>query len=106
MKTNHAIRGLLLGALLAAGSASFAEVSVNIQVAPPAPMSETPPAMAPGYVWAPGYWAWHGDRHIWIHGRPIMERRGYRWQPDRWEQRNNGYYRNSGRWERNNDNRR
>jgi len=77
-----------------------AQVTFNIQIGPPAPLFEQVPVMAPGYVWAPGYWAWHGDRHIWVRGRTIVQRIGYRWQPDMWEQRNNTYYRHPGRWER------
>ena len=70
------------------------------EIAPPAPQYEAAPVLAPGYVWAPGYWAWSGDRHIWVRGRTIVQRVGYRWEPDRWEQRNGTYYRHVGRWER------
>ncbi len=56
----------------------------------------------PGYVWAPGYWAWNNDRHIWVRGRTIVQRSGYRWEPDRWEQRGDGYYRHPGNWAREN----
>ncbi len=58
--------------------------------------------MAPGYIWAPGYWAWHDDRHIWIRGRTIVQRTGYRWEPDRWDQRGSGYYQTPGRWQQDN----
>ena len=103
MKTVNTTRNLLLSLLLAVGSAAspaFAQVRFHVRVAPPAPLAEPMPPMAPGYVWAPGYWAWHGDRHVWVHGRSIMQRNGYRWQPDVWEQRNDNYYRHPGRWER------
>ena len=106
MKRSNAVRSLLLSMLMAAGSMvapAFAQVTVNISIAPPAPLYETAPAMAPGYVWAPGYWAWHGDRYIWVHGRTVVQRAGYRWEPDRWEQRDHGYYRLAGRWERDAD---
>jgi hypothetical protein len=89
--------------LVVAGSIAtpaFAQVSVNISIAPPAPLYETAPSMAPGYVWVPGYWAWHGDQYIWVRGRTVVQRAGYRWEPDRWEQRDHGYYRLAGRWER------
>ena len=55
--------------------------------------------MTPGYVWAPGYWAWHEDRHIWIRGRTIYQRSGYRWEPDGWEQQGARYIQRPGRWE-------
>jgi hypothetical protein len=81
------------------GNAS-AQVTFNIRIGPPAPMYEAVPVLQPGYIWAPGYWAWHEDRHIWVRGRSMVQRTGYRWQPDVWEQRDNRYYRHPGRWER------
>jgi WXXGXW repeat (2 copies) len=99
MKSTPVIRQLMLAALLACGGAAFAQVSFSIQIGPPMPIYETVPIMAPGYVWAPGYWAWHEDRHVWIRGRSIVHRTGYRWQPDVWEQRDNRYYRHPGKWE-------
>jgi hypothetical protein len=103
MKYTNFVRILSLSILLGTGAAAmpaFAQISFNIIVAPPAPRYEPVPVVAPGYVWAPGYWGWNGDHHIWVHGRPIVERAGYRWAPDRWEQRGSGYYRHPGNWER------
>lgn len=41
---------------------AFARVNVNfdVEVAPPPPRVEAVLAPRPGYVWAPGYWAWEG----------------------------------------------
>ena len=103
MKTHRTLRTILLSALLAVGNGAFAQVSFNIQIGPPAPLYEAVPVMAPGYVWAPGYWAWHGDRHIWVRGRSMYQRVGYRWEPDMWEQRGSSYYRHPGRWARDKD---
>lgn len=103
MNRTNAIRNLLLSLLLAAGAfaaPAYAQVSVNINVGPPALQYEVVPTMQPGYVWAPGYWGWNGDRHIWIRGRSIVQREGYVWAPDRWDQRNNSYYRTAGHWQR------
>ena len=47
------------------------------------------PAVATGHVWAPDYWAWHDDCHIWIRGRAIFQRTGYRWESENWEKRGN-----------------
>jgi hypothetical protein len=97
------MRKLSLALLLAASALaapSFAQINFNINVAPPPPQQEVVPAVAPGYVWAPGYWGWSGDRHVWIRGRPIAQREGYLWQPDRWEQREHNYYRVAGHWEK------
>lgn len=106
MKLRHTVRNVLLTTLLAASAAAvpaFAQVNFNIRIAPPEPQMEVVPALPPGYVWAPGYWGWHGDRYVWVRGRSIYQRQGYRWQPDRWEQRNNMYYRHPGAWERDRD---
>ena len=106
MNRTNAIRTLLLSLSLAVSAftaPAYAQVSVNINLAPPAPQYEVVPVLSPGYVWAPGYWGWNGDRHIWIRGRSIAQRDGFRWQPDRWDQRNNSYYRTAGHWQRDHD---
>jgi WXXGXW repeat (2 copies) len=84
---------------------ALAQVRVNIGIgvplAPPPPRVEVVPAApAPGYVWAPGYWAWHGDRHIWVHGRYIAGRPGYAWVGEHWEQRGPQHFFVAGHWER------
>ena len=101
MYRSNAIRKLLLSLLLVASAfavPAYAQIRVNINVAPPPPQYEVVPPIPPGYVWAPGYWGWTGERHVWVRGRPILQREGYRWEPDRWEQRDRGYYRTEGRW--------
>lgn len=106
MNRTNTIRNLLLSLLLAASAfaaPAYAQVSVNINLAPPAPQYEVVPVLSPGYVWAPGYWGWNGDRHIWIRGRSIVQRDGFRWQPDRWEQRDRSYFRTGGHWQRDHD---
>lgn len=100
MKHKTIARTLVLSLALVAGSTAFAQISFNIVVAPPAPMYEVVPVMQPGYVWAPGYWAWNNDRHVWVRGRTIVQRDGYRWAPDRWVQQGGTYVRQPGRWER------
>lgn len=93
---------MLLAVLLSAGAAlpALAQISININVAPPQPQYEAVPVLAPTQAWAPGYWAWTGERHVWVAGRPMMKRDGYRWAPDRWEQNGNGYQRQPGYWVR------
>ena len=102
MNRTNVIRNLSLSLLLATSvfaAPAYAQISFNINIAPPAPQYEVVPNLAPGYVWAPGYWAWTGERHVWVRGRTIVQRDGYRWSPDRWEQRDQGYYRSAGHWE-------
>jgi hypothetical protein len=106
MKRTHAIRDPLLALVLAASTfaaPAYAQISVNISLAPPAPQYEVVPGVQPGYVWAPGYWAWSGERHVWVRGRTIAQREGYRWEPDRWDQRDQNYYRTAGHWQRDYD---
>lgn len=91
--------GLLLGSLVAPVFAQVG-VSVVIGVPPPVPMVEVVPAVRPGYVWAPGYWAWHGDRHIWIRGRYVLERPGHVWVPERWVQSGPHWQLQRGYWDR------
>jgi len=66
-------------------SQAQAGVFVGVQVAPPAPVYEPLPPPRVGWVWAPGYWRWNGYRHVWIGGRYIRARPGYRYYPPRWE---------------------
>jgi hypothetical protein len=102
MNHSHVLRRLMLSMVIAAASAAIpaaAQVTFQINIAPPSPMYEVTPVLAPGYIWVPGYWAWNVDRHIWIRGRTIVQRVGYRWEPDRWEQRGQVYYRHPGRWQ-------
>ena len=102
MTLSNPLKKILLAALLAGAAAApaVAQVSININLAPPQPQYEVVPVLAPNRVWAPGYWAWNGDRHIWMRGRSISKRDGYRWAPDRWEQRGGSYYRQPGNWVR------
>src|SRR5206468_6316324 len=76
----------------------------GIEVAPPPPQVEVVPAPRPGYVWAPGYWAWEGGRHVWVAGRWIPVHRGYYWVPDRWVEyrgpRGPHWHFEPGHWER------
>ena len=106
MERIHAIRNPLLSLLLAASAfaaPAYAQMSVSISFAPPAPQYEVVPTLQPGYVWAPGYWGWSGERHVWVRGRTIVQREGYRWEPDRWDQRDRNYYRTAGHWQRDHD---
>jgi WXXGXW repeat (2 copies) len=106
MNSTNAIRNLFLPLTLAASVfAASAYAQISISIAPPAPQYEVVPIVPAGYVWAPGYWGWTGERHVWVGGRAILQREGYRWEPDRWEQRDRAYYRTAGHWERENDGR-
>jgi hypothetical protein len=98
------IRKAVFCASIALGAISFpaAADQLVIDVAPPAPKVEVVPAPRAGYVWAPGYWRWEEPRrtHVWVEGRYIEQRPGYRWRAHTWVPRENRYYFEEGRWER------
>ena len=99
------IKRKLLVAAIAASSIwiaqpAMAQVSVYLDVAPPAPRYEVVPAHRAGYVWQPGFWEYRGDRHYWRKGHWVRERQGYYWHPSRWEQRDGRWYLERGRWDR------
>ena len=103
MKARHAT---LLATLLTAAAAcaapslSLGGVVVDVDVAPPAPRVEVVPAARPGFVWAPGYWAWRGHEHAWVRGHWIRERAGFHWVPDGWVAAGHRWHYVPGHWER------
>jgi hypothetical protein len=99
MKTSLPV--LLAGLYIATASGLAAgAVSIDIDVAPPAPRVEVVPAPRVGYVWAPGYWEWRDGAHVWIPGRWMGERHGYHWVADRWDQVGGHWHHFPGHWER------
>ena len=98
---NRAAHGLLLSLILVGGiSAGSAVARVVIEIAPPAPRVEVIPVMHAGYTWAPGYWNWQHNQHVWVNGHSMRERKGYDWAPDRWNQVSNGHEFERGHWTR------
>ncbi|HLW25579.1 MAG TPA: YXWGXW repeat-containing protein [Steroidobacteraceae bacterium] len=87
----------LAGALIP--GLGFAQVGIDVTVAPPAPQVEVVPPPRAGYVWAPGFWEWRDGRHVWVGGHWIVERPGYRWVPDRWERHGERWHHERGHWE-------
>ena len=103
MLLDKTVRNLSLSLLVLASTSvlpAFAQVYLNIGIAPPEVQYEVIPNIPRGNVWVPGHWAWHNDGYVWVRGRTVAQRVGYVWAPDRWEQRGQYYYRNPGRWQR------
>lgn len=78
-------------------------VGVGIGVAPPPPRFERVPPPRAGFVWAPGYWVWSPrmHRHVWVDGRWMRVRPGYRYMPARWRQGPRGHWHfDAGYWAR------
>lgn len=101
-------RTLTLAAALAFGAAALMPLSASAQIdlnvfvdtAPPAPRYESIPAPRSGYVWAPGYWNWEGNRHVWIAGRWETARQGYDYRRPEWVRDNDRWRLNRGGWHR------
>jgi hypothetical protein len=96
------MRKALLAALLAASLAdpALAQLAVNIVVAPPAPLSEPVPAPRPGFVWAPGYWVWWGNRYVWWRGYWMPARAGWVWHRGWWAHNGPSWRWHPGWWAR------
>jgi hypothetical protein len=99
---------LIIGffAMAVLSTPAFARVNLNfdVEVVPPPPRVEVVPEPRPGYVWAPGYWAWEGGRHVWREGHWVVVRPGYYWVPERWMEyrgpRGPHWHFEPGHWER------
>lgn len=71
----------------------------SIRSGPPPARYEATPRARPGYIWAPGYWDWRGDRHAWVRGTWLRVRPGHVYYQPRWQQRNGEWYFEQGYWE-------
>ena len=96
------IAGVCVASLggIALPMAANAQVSVYFNAAPPPPRFEAVPAARRGYVWVPGYWNAHGNRHVWQAGHWERGRVGYSYVQPYWVQRENRWELNRGRWNR------
>ena len=75
-----------LGSLARPAQAQLS-ISIDIGTPPPVQRVEVVHEARPGWIWAPGYWAWDGYRYFWVAGRLMGERPGYVYAPGRWEPR-------------------
>ena len=98
--TKLLITAMLMASLGGVATSAVAATSVYVQVAPPSPRQEVVPAHRPGYVWAPGYWDWRGNRHVWHAGSWVPARNGYHYRPTRWMERDGRWEMQRGGWAR------
>ena len=87
-------------ATLAMPVAANAQI-IDITIAPPElPVYEQPPIPAPGYIWAPGYWAFDPDNgYYWVPGTWVLPPDvGLLWTPGYWGWRDGLYVWNDGYW--------
>lgn len=100
------IARLATATALAISAATFsvasmaAPVNVDVRVGPPAARHEAVPAPRAGYVWTPGYWDWRGNRHHWVGGNWVRERRGYVYSQPTWVNSGDRWQFNRGGWAR------
>jgi hypothetical protein len=95
---------ILLAALIAG---SFGSVTVPVlaavvivRQAPPPPREERMPTARHGYTWAPGHWEWRHQRHTWVRGSWMRDRRGYVYHNPSWEERDGRWHMQRGNWSR------
>jgi len=94
------MRAMLLSLVVASGISSESALArtIYVEIAPPPARIEVIPEQRRGYTWAPGYWAWQRDRHVWVAGHTIRTRHGHQWEPDRWHEVDGRHQFQAGHW--------
>jgi hypothetical protein len=87
------------GGILLLSTASFAQVGVSVQIAPPELLTyDQPICPGDGYIWTPGYWAWDGA-YYWVPGTWVLAPQpGFLWTPGYWGWGGAGFIFNEGYW--------
>jgi len=98
-------RKLLLSVMVAGTMGAIAPcaqaLDIFVNTPPPALREEVMPAPRAGYVWAPGYWDWRSNKHVWTRGHWERERVGYYYHSPRWTERDGRWVIERSRWDRN-----
>lgn len=91
---------LLIVAVFAVPRPGLAQVAVSITVAPPPlPVYVQPVIPGPGWIWAPGYWAWGPYGYYWVPGTWVRPPRiGLLWTPGWWGWADGVYVWHVGYW--------
>jgi len=104
MSTSRSLRAALVAASLLvtpfACNAQVFSVGVSVRLAPPAlPVYVQPVVPGPGYIWAPGYWAWGADGYFWVPGTWVLAPTpGLLWTPGYWGWGGGLYLWHAGYW--------
>jgi WXXGXW repeat (2 copies) len=103
MKTRIGFLSYTLAALLFLGlplASSSAYVAISVGIAPPAvPVYAQPLCPAPGYIWAPGYWAYGDFGYYWVPGAWVLPPQiGFLWTPGYWGYAGSTYIFHEGYW--------
>ena len=91
-----------LGSAAIVPSSAIAQVNVNITLgeAPPPLRFESIPPARNGYLWAPGYWGWDGNRHVWSAGHWERNRPDYDYVRPEWRQEDGNWRFVKGGWKK------
>jgi len=101
IKRNHVLAGLVAASFATFALPVFAETYIRVD--PPNPRVEHYDARE-GYAWVPGAWHWQNHKHVWTEGHYVKERKGYRYEKDRWVMHgNNQWTMQRGGWSRDSD---
>jgi hypothetical protein len=75
-------------------------VGISVHVGPPAlpVVAVQPIAPAPGYIWAPGYWAYGPSGYYWVAGTWVLAPVGMLWTPGYWGWGGGAYVWHAGYW--------
>jgi hypothetical protein len=95
------LRSLALAvALFVMPAISSAAVFLSVDIAPPAlPVYVQPEVPGPGYIWAPGYWAYGPDGYYWVPGTWVLAPYvGALWTPGYWGWGGAAYLWHGGYW--------
>jgi len=100
MRIHRLILILLAVVLLMAPLGAFAGVFISVGFGPPAlPVYEQPVCPAPGYIFAPGYWAYGPYGYFWVPGTWVLAPQpGYLWTPGYWGWGGSAFLWHEGYW--------
>ena len=102
MWTKSFLRCIPMVLLFALTPLAQAQVTVQVNVAPPElPVYTPPPLPGDGYIWTPGYWAWSEDDqdYYWVPGTWVLAPEpGYLWTPGFWGWESGVYLWHAGYW--------
>jgi hypothetical protein len=93
---------IIMAAFLICSAKTFAQVGVQVNIAPPAiPDYTQPPCPEDGYLWEPGYWNWdpNANDYYWVPGVWVAPpSAGVLWTPPYWDFVNGLYTFHAGYW--------
>jgi hypothetical protein len=94
------IFALSLGGMFSLPTQALADVSVSVNIGPPAlPYYPQPEIPGPGYLWTPGFWAYGPDGYYWVPGTWVLPPGpGMLWTPGFWVFDGDAYRWRPGYW--------